>query len=152
MRKLILFTLLFLPAICFGGTTDYFNLSHYAYVPSTPTATGEYYYRGGFHVGRDTQTLAAPDINTQFDVWESSIIFKVDGINIDFSIDKDSFTFYNPISLYSLTEAELKTTTPTVVGQLYDDTTNGAVIRATGTVNAGSFSIIYDKNTVPTGW
>lgn len=52
----------------------------------------------------------------------------------------------------SLTEAVLKTTTPTVAGLPYYDTTNKAIVVATGTTNAASFGLITDGTAAPTGW
>ena len=50
------------------------------------------------------------------------------------------------------TEAVLKTSTPTVVGQIIYDTTNSAVIITTGTATCFDYGLIYDGTTVPTGW
>ena len=53
---------------------------------------------------------------------------------------------------YSATETELQATTPTVVGQIYYDESNLAMVISTGIVNAASFGLIYAGTSTPTGW
>jgi len=53
---------------------------------------------------------------------------------------------------YSATETELKASTPTVVGQMYWDETNLAMIVSTGITNCASFGLIYNGALAPTGW
>jgi len=60
-------------------------------------------------------------------------------------------TFGGAIGLYSRTEAELKSITPTAAGQVYYDSTNLAVIVSTGTSEA-AFGLITDGTSQPTGW
>jgi len=73
MKKLILFALMFMPVMCFSQTT-YFSLQWDSVVVDTNTLENDQYLRGGFHVGFDTQTLLANGIDTQFDVWTSSVV------------------------------------------------------------------------------
>ncbi len=53
---------------------------------------------------------------------------------------------------FSGTEAELKATTPTVVGQQYWDETNLAIVVSTGATEDQQFGMIYNGATAPTGW
>lgn len=71
------------------------------------------------------------------------------GTNATFTGDVDVSS--GEITLYSRTEAQLKALSPTTVGAIYYDSTNKAIIIATGTA-AGNFAIAYDGSTMPTGW
>lgn len=55
-------------------------------------------------------------------------------------------------SFPSFTEAELKVSTPTVVGTPYYDTTNKAAVISTGTTNSGDYGQINAGTTKPGGW
>lgn len=113
MRKLILFAMMFLPGICIAGTTDYYNLQHYSVVVDTINVNNDYYYRGGFHVGYDTQALSASDINTQFDIFTSSVVISTS----TYLIDDEYFSYGtngNFSQYYDSTTGELRISTSTI--------------------------------------
>jgi len=67
---------------------------------------------------------------------------RVDGIS----------AFNNLLGLYSRTEAQIKVTTPTVVGQIVYDSTNKAVVVGTGTTTCLDWGQVNAGGTAPAGW
>jgi hypothetical protein len=66
--------------------------------------------------------------------------------------DGVTFTLNGPFILPSKTEANLKLSTPTAVGEVWYDSTNKAVIISTATANCGDWGQINAGGTAPAGW
>ena len=57
-----------------------------------------------------------------------------------------------PFTPYSRTEAQLKASTPTAVGQMFYDSTNVQFVLTTGTATSFDYGEVNDGTAAPTGW